>query len=268
MDHTQNFGGGGTRADSFFVLFAESRRKVRARHMADALPVEGILFDLDGTLIDFEGASHVALSRPLEARGRSLSWDAHARIVGTKQEDWSRAILEAEGLAAELPAERYVAEYHEIVGGLYPKIPAWPGTAPLLDALRAAGFPMAIATSSPRPAFERKMVHHAPILAKMSAVVTGDEVACGKPAPDIFLEAARRLGCDPARCVVFEDSPAGIAAAHAAGCAAVALPDARMPSNTPRFAELAPRWLLTDGIGSFDPSCIRPVAPSRRWSAP
>lgn len=66
----------------------------------------------------------------------------------------------------------------------------------------------------------------------------------------------RRLGCDPRHCVVFEDSPAGIQGAHAAGCYAVALPDARMSGNSERFVELEPRWLLEQGIGSFDPAWI------------
>ena len=97
--------------------------------------------------------------------------------------------------------------------------------------------------------------------------VTGDEVANGKPAPDIFIEAARRIGCDPKKCIVFEDSPSGIAGAHAAGCLAVALPDARMPSNAGRFTELAPRWSLAEGIGAFDPSQITRLPPSQRGAA-
>lgn len=89
----------------------------------------------------------------------------------------------------------------------------------------------------------------------------------GKPAPDIFLEAARRLGCDPSRCVVFEDSPAGIQAGLAAGMLTVALPDPRMPSNAPKFAALAPRWTLPS-IGAFDCASIQRIPPSRRQAAP
>jgi beta-phosphoglucomutase-like phosphatase (HAD superfamily) len=122
----------------------------------------------------------------------------------------------------------------------------------LLSRLKAKGFPLAIATSSPKQSFDEKMVHHPEILAAMDAVVTGDEVPNGKPAPDIFLEAARRIGCDPAACVVFEDSPLGIAGAHAAGAHAVALPDPRMmAANEHRFVELKAMWTLR-AIGDFD----------------
>ena len=233
--------------------------------MATSIPVEGIVFDLDGTLIDYEGASHVALAMALERCGRSFSWNLHASIVGTKPEDWSRNILEALGVPPEeLTPEKYVAEYFEDVVALYETIPAWDGCLELLVKLQAAGFPMAIATSSPRASFDEKMQYHAPLLTKMSAVVTGDEVRHGKPAPDIFLEACRRLGCDPQRCVVFEDSPAGISGAHAAGCLAVALPDARMPSNAPCFMKLRPQWSLPRGIGTFDVGSIVCVPPSLR----
>lgn len=147
-----------------------------------AIAVEGVIFDLDGTLIDYEGASHTALDRPLRRRGSSLSWALHAQILGTKPESWSRSILEACGLDAS-DAVLYVEEYFKEMDSLYPNIPAWPGTLDLLERLRSAGFPLAIATSSPRASFEKKMAYHTEIVCKMSAVVTGDEVMRSKPGP-------------------------------------------------------------------------------------
>lgn len=232
------------------------------------LSVEGIIFDVDGTLIDYEGASHTALRRPVERRGRPYSWQLHAKIIGTIPDDWSRIILAEAGIPPEeLTQAQYISEYFEEIASLYSSIPAWPGCVALLEKLQSAGFPMAMATSSPRASFDKKMQHHAALVTKMAAVVTGDEVRRGKPAPDIFLEAARRLGCDPRKCIVFEDAPFGITGAHAAGCLAVALPDPRMPMNEGRFTELSPRWLLKDGIGTFDVTSISRVPPSRRGTS-
>ncbi|CAE7195519.1 GPP1 [Symbiodinium sp. CCMP2592] len=220
--------------------------------------VQAVIFDLDGTLIDYEGASHEALEAPLLRRDKALSWDLHGKIVGTKTEDWSRKILQDVSMdPGALTPEAYVQEYLEEIKALYSKIPAWPGTLPLLRALKKAGFPMAIATSSPRISFDEKMKYHQEILDLMDAVVTGDEVARGKPAPDIFEEAARRLGKDSRKCVVFEDSPLGIAGGQAAGCLTAALPDPRFPENARRLEELRPTWTLLGGIGDFEPDELR-----------
>jgi len=228
-----------------------------------AVPVQGIIFDLDGTLIDYEGASHIALGDPLAKRGKALSWDLHSTIVGTKYQDWSRNLIAATGLDGVLTPGEYCEEYDSVMAGLYSSIPAWEGTAALLTAFKEAGFPLAIATSSPRHSFDIKMKHHPAILEVMDVVVTGDEVTCGKPSPDIFLEAARRLGCDPTQCVVFEDSPFGVQGAHAAGCYSVALPDPRMPMNAGRFEALAPNWTCERGIGQFDLTLLT-LAPRNR----
>jgi HAD superfamily hydrolase (TIGR01509 family) len=154
-----------------------------------------------------------------------------------------------------LTPQEYASEYFDEIEGMYAGIPAWPGALLLLKRLRSAGFPLAIATSSPRASFEKKMAFHVEIVTAMTAIVTGDEVPRGKPHPDIFVEAARRLGCDPTGCIVFEDSPAGVAGAQAAGCLVVALPDGRMSGNAGKFAELQPRWLLSS-ISEFDTATI------------
>jgi HAD superfamily hydrolase (TIGR01509 family) len=96
------------------------------------------------------------------------------------------------------------------------------GLAALIARLREDGIPMALATSAPKP----NVTHTLEELSLTDAfpvIVRGDEVARGKPAPDVFIEAARRLGVDPADCLVFEDAPMGIEAAQAAGMRVVAL---------------------------------------------
>jgi beta-phosphoglucomutase-like phosphatase (HAD superfamily) len=88
---------------------------------------------------------------------------------------------------------------------------------------------MAIATSSQMAAVESKRIRHEDMFSAMSVIVTGDDpaVRSGKPAPDIFLEAASRMGVDPKNCLVFEDSMTGVMSGKAAGCQVVAVPDSR-----------------------------------------
>ena len=200
--------------------------------------------------LSYEGASQTALAQPIAARGKTLDWEFHATLVGRKNEDWARMTIDHFGLGDVLTVAQYIEEYTAIITDICPDIAAWEGSVQLLKALKAAGFPVAIATSSPRPSFDKKMKHHPEILELIDAVVTGDEVVNGKPAPDIFIEAARRINCDPSKCVAFEDSPFGVEAAHAAGMVACALPDPRMPKNAPRFTTLNPRWSLA-AIGDF-----------------
>ncbi|CAE8615836.1 unnamed protein product, partial [Polarella glacialis] len=195
------------------------------------------IFDLDGTLLEYEGKSHVALCEGLrEARlgEEAVSWELHASIIGTRPETWSREILAKLGVPPEvLSAEAYVDAYHHSMERLYSDITTMPGANELVARLQELRVPMAIATSSVKSSFDVKMTYHPQLLEPMAAVVTGDDPAVlrGKPAPDIFLEAARRLRAEPSRCVVFEDSPHGIAAARAAGMFAVAIPDERLPGN-------------------------------------
>jgi HAD superfamily hydrolase (TIGR01509 family) len=159
----------------------------------------------------------------------------------------------------DLSASQYVDEYMEVMNDLYPRIKKWPGTLRVLRELKNRGFPMAIATSSPRYSFDKKMEFHPEILELMDAVVTGDEIQRGKPNPDIFLEAARRIQCNPANILVFEDSPFGIQGALEAGAHTVALPDPRLLQGTAeKFSKLSSTWTL-DRIGEFDTSNIKRI---------
>ena len=232
---------------------------------AAAAPVVGFLFDLDGTLLAFETASHAALNAALrgvplprgsvgvtrtttttttttstDAAAEPVSWRIHASIVGTKEEDWSREVLRAVGVdEASLTPKEFARRWHEEIDAALGEMELMPGALELVRGLRRR-FPrarMAIATSSVRGNFAKKMRRHAELLVEMDAVVTGDQVERGKPAPDIFVEAARRIGVDPSRCVVFEDAPAGVRAGQAAGAMVVAVPDPRFAEwNAPKFA--------------------------------
>ena len=121
----------------------------------------------------------------------------------------------------------------------------------LIGDLREKGFHVALATSASRSEFETKMAELPAVLEAMDAIVTGNEVTKPKPAPYLFLEAARRLRVDATRCVVFDESPAGIEGAQAAGMLAAAVG----PGVGARFSALTPDWTLRD-ISAFDPRDI------------
>src|SRR4051812_32905199 len=138
----------------------------------------------------------------------------------------------------ELPitAEEYLRRQLPIAEGLFASAAELPGAAAFVAEVAKRGHVLAVGTSSTRRLYDLK-TSHLPWFDAFSAVVSGDhpEVHALKPAPDIFLAAARAIGGDPARCLVIEDSPAGVLAARAAGMSVVAIPDAALPSE--RFEE-------------------------------
>lgn len=113
------------------------------------------------------------------------------------------------------------AHYAQAIRALVPL----PGVVPLLDALSAEGIPAAVASNSDRDWVDR-VLQITGLAGRFAAIATADEVARPKPAPDVYLLAARRLNIPPAQCAAFEDSPRGLAAAHAAGMVTVAVPSA------------------------------------------
>lgn len=122
---------------------------------------------------------------------------------------------------------------------------AWSKVRVLLKALRDEGFGLALCTSLARAEFEKKMAAEPEVLDLVDVIVTYNEVASGKPAPDLYVEAARRLRVDPTRCLVFDETPAGIEGARLAGMLTAAVG----PAVGARFGELAPEWMLRDISG-------------------
>ncbi|MFF0772574.1 HAD family hydrolase [Nonomuraea wenchangensis] len=203
---------------------------------SDALPPDpdAVLLDLDGTLVDTEGAwwravAGVAASfgRRLEAadvphvRGRTAADAAAHLLPGAASEAASGAASEA----VDALAERLVDAFAERLGR--DGVPVMPGALELLSDLAGAAIPTALVSASPRRVVELVLpcLRHS-----FHQVVADGETARGKPHPDPYLEAARRLGAAPQRCVAVEDSPAGVAAATAAGCRVLVAGPAGPPS--------------------------------------
>jgi HAD superfamily hydrolase (TIGR01509 family) len=128
-----------------------------------------------------------------------------------------------------------VHAYHEEVALLFPQMQMMPGAEQLLRSLKRQNIPIAIATSSVSHTVPLKTMHHPVFSECIDIVVTGDDplIVDGKPSPDIFLLAAKRLGCeDPSSCVVFEDAPSGVLGGVRAGMHVIAVPDFRYLSQS------------------------------------
>ncbi|MEU8092265.1 MULTISPECIES: HAD family hydrolase [Micromonospora] len=181
-----------------------------------------MLFDMDGTLVDSEKLWDVALQELAAVYGGVLSDDARRAIVGTGMVDAMRIVHDDLG-----QPERDVQESADWISArileLFRTGLQWrPGALALLRAVRDAGIPTALVTSSGRSLVEVAL----DTLGRDSfdAVVCGDEVDAAKPHPEPYLTAARLLGVPVERCVAIEDSPTGVASALAAGAAVLAVP--------------------------------------------
>ena len=187
-------------------------------------PVDAVIFDFDGIVLDSETPEYESHRRIYERCGVTLTVDEWCGVIGTwsegHDEQWFRRLAERSARAPERDA--YFAERRRIFEEVVPAIPMR-GVFDLLTRLNDAGVPTAIASSAPAR-WVVGAVERLGIRSMFGAVVTGDEVARRKPSPDVYLEAARRLGVDPSRSIAIEDSGPGITAAREAGMKAVAIP--------------------------------------------
>ena len=185
--------------------------------------LQSVLWDMDGLLIDSEPLWTVAETELALALGGQWSDEAKALVVGTRLDVAVPVILRHFGVQ---PTAAQVADTSAWLLGrmveLFSReLPLLPGVGGLLAALAEDGVPMALVSSSYRVLVDAVLGHG---LGPFDLTLAGDEVRCGKPDPEPYLTAAARLGVDPRRCVVLEDSPAGVASGEAAGCAVLAVP--------------------------------------------
>jgi HAD superfamily hydrolase (TIGR01509 family) len=172
-----------------------------------------VIFDMDGVLVDGEPLHFEAVNELLGEEGLSISLDAYKPYMGTKT-GWADMMRDY-GLSR--PQEEYSARYREIILRRYRERSApLPGATELVRALHAGGQRLAVASSSIEPWVEA-CLGRIGLRRHFELLVTGSDVERGKPAPDIYLMAADRLGVDPSACLAFEDAPAGIESARRAG---------------------------------------------------
>ena len=199
-----------------------------------------VIFDLDGVLLDTEKLYTEATQAVVGEFGKTFDWGLKSQMMG--RHELSAAELLVETLALPISAEEYLRRQLPIAEALFRSATELPGAEAFVATLARRGHVLAVGTSSTRRLYDLK-TEHLSWFSAFSAVVSGDhpEVRALKPAPDIFLAAARAIGGDPARCLVIEDSLAGVLAARAAGMSVVALPDLALPSERFRDAQLIVR---------------------------
>lgn len=193
--------------------------------------VEAVIFDMDGLMLDSEVVYLDAWSEAAAEQGFQLTEQLYRdEFVGRRNEDCEQILAErwGTGFDRQLFRARWPECWRERVqtGGM----PMKPGLMEVLAEIDLAGVPRAVATSSDRRDAEASLDPHG-LRPGFSAIVTGDEVQHGKPAPDIFLKAAALLGASPSLCLVLEDSEAGVRAARAAGMLAILIPDLKRPAQ-------------------------------------
>jgi pseudouridine-5'-monophosphatase len=189
-----------------------------------------VLFDLDGVLLDTEPLYTEATQAVVGRYGKTYDWSLKSHTMGRDARLTARFILDS--LSIPLSPDEFLAARAPILEALLATSPTMRGAERFVRSLQADGVPMAVATSSERRLYDIKTRPHA-FFDAFRAVVCGDDprVAAKKPAPDIFLAAAADLGAMPSRCVVIEDSPAGVEAALAAGMRVIALRDPAMSTD-------------------------------------
>jgi len=199
------------------------------------LTITAVVLDMDGLMLDTEWIYKRAWQRAAAELGFDLEDGFYLTLIGRNNADGEAALRHhfGEHFPVARFRERWAQVWHAHVGehGIPPK----PGLHDFLALLEGHRMPFAIATSSDRE-YATVSLRAARLASRTPCLVTGEQVGRGKPAPDIYLEAARRLGVEPAGCLALEDSEARIVAAAAAGMYAVLIPDLKAPSEQARGA--------------------------------
>ena len=211
--------------------------------------IKAILYDMDGLLLDTENFYTDVTQQIVSRYGKNFDWSIKSQMLGRPAHESARTLVRV--LELPIRPEDYLSERKALLNQRFPEAEAMPGAIELTQRMKMAGVPQAVATSSTKESYTLKTTNHQNWFAEFDAIVTGDHpnVQNGKPAPDIFLVAARKLGVAPNECLVFEDAPAGVEAARAAGMSVVVVPDPQMDQKLVKDADLK-----LNSLQEFEPS--------------
>ncbi len=195
---------------------------------------EAVVFDLDGVIVDSETVWDEVREQYVRERGGRYDAEAQRAMMGMSSTEWSAYIHDELGVSAS--PEQINADVIELMAGRYREhLPLVAGAREAAERM-AASFPLGLASSSNRELIDL-VLELAGLAASFRATVSSEEVPRGKPAPDVYLEVARRLDVSPEHCVAVEDSHAGIASAGAAGMRVVAIPNPHYPPDEQTLRE-------------------------------
>jgi HAD superfamily hydrolase (TIGR01509 family) len=196
--------------------------------------IEAVVFDLDGVVIQTEEIWDDVREAYVRGRGGRYGMEAQRAMMGMSSLEWSRYI--AEDLGVGLEPERISDDVVKLMAERYrDRLPLTPGSVEAVERL-AARWPLGVASSSNRPLIDL-VLEVSGLARNFRATVSSEEVARGKPAPDVYLEAARRLEVPPERCAAIEDSHSGIRSAKAAGMRVIAIPNESFPPDEEALAQ-------------------------------
>ena len=212
--------------------------------------IEAIVFDLDGILIDSEHVWDEVRQELADERGGRWNENASRDMMGMSSLEWSRYMRDVVGLSEE-PEEISAEVVRRLEDRYRRELPLIPGAEQAVQRL-AARWPLALASSSNRELIDL-VLESSGLGRYFEASVSSEEVARGKPAPDVFLEAARRLGVEPTHCAAVEDSENGILAAKAAGMRTIAIPNPHYP---PHKDALAAADVVLASIEELTPAAV------------
>jgi HAD superfamily hydrolase (TIGR01509 family) len=196
--------------------------------------IEAVVFDLDGVLIQSEEVWDEVRGAYVRERGGRWDTEVQRALMGMSSVEWSRYLHDVAGVPDEPETIN-----EEVVNGM---LAAYRQRLPLIDGAveavkrLAARYRLALASSSNRTLIDA-VLDLAGLAQYFQVTASSEEVARGKPAPDVYLEAARRLGVEPARCAAVEDSHAGIRSAKAAGMRVIAIPNPAYPPDAESLAQ-------------------------------
>jgi len=219
--------------------------------------VNAVIFDLDGVLIDSESVWDAARRAVVADNGGSWTETATRAMQGMSSPEWSRYLHEELGVSLD-PDEISRQVVERMLAAYEREVPLLRGAVQAVRRL-AARWPLGLASSSNRPVIDA-VLESAGLTRCFSATVSGDEVARGKPSPDVYVAAADKLGVAPERAAAVEDSSNGLRAGAAAGMLVIAVPNRDFP---PTDDSLALASLVVESVGALTPELIEDAAVRR-----